>query len=360
MGQPQKNLPKQKNEKKVIYSSEDEDIEPSLALPSTSSSKGQPQKNLPKRKKVIYSSEDDDIEPSLALPSTSASNAEIQHSYCRPLSSVQEEALVDSPGTKLIVDSALLRLIQEQKAIFGLAINIFIQGKFAETQALFMCGERMLCASSHGISAQEEIQVRHLLMCGISERWLIDWRLLVLEKEGTLNCTSIDEMRKALKLRGNLFLDKVVNCTQKIVKYGHPFIYEGSNILVHSYSPVVLETFLFVKKLGKRFSHGIQCSLILDAAIGHFIEKVDMVMVGADGVVENGGIINKIGTYPLALCAKAFNKPLYVLAESYKFIRHYPLNQADIPQPIRGSDKRIRRKSGTVDESTGVVDSLAA
>ncbi|XP_015792290.1 translation initiation factor eIF-2B subunit alpha [Tetranychus urticae] len=188
---------------------------------------------------------------------------------------------------------------------------------------------------------------------------------------------SIDEMRKALKLRGNLFLDKVVNCTQKIVKYGHPFIYEGSNILVHSYSPVVLETFLFVKKLGKRFcvyvtksapdnsgeimynklkAHGIQCSLILDAAIGHFIEKVDMVMVGADGVVENGGIINKIGTYPLALCAKAFNKPLYVLAESYKFIRHYPLNQADIPQPIRGSDKRIRRKSGTVDESGPLVD----
>lgn len=169
----------------------------------------------------------------------------------------------------------------------------------------------------------------------------------------------------------------MVNCSQKIVKYGHPFIYEGSNILVHSYSPVVLDTLLFVKNLGKRFcvyvtksapdnsgekmynqlkSHDIQCSLILDAAIGHFIEKVDMVMVGADGVVENGGIINKIGTYPLALCAKAFNKPLYVLAESYKFIRHYPLNQADIPQPIRGTDKRVRRKSGTVDDFCPLVD----
>lgn len=50
-------------------------------------------------------------------------------------------------------------------------------------------------------------------------------------------------------------------------------------------------------------------------------------MLGAEAVVENGGVINKLGTFQIAVCAKAMNKPVYVAAESYKFARIYPLNQ---------------------------------
>lgn len=49
-----------------------------------------------------------------------------------------------------------------------------------------------------------------------------------------------------------------------------------------------------------------------------FVLRVDMVLVGAEGVVESGGIINKIGTYTLAIAAKSHNTPFYVAAESYK------------------------------------------
>jgi len=56
-----------------------------------------------------------------------------------------------------------------------------------------------------------------------------------------------------------------------------------------------------------------------------------MVLVGAEGVVENGGIINKLGTYTIALAAAAHQTPMYVAAESYKFARLYPLNQRDYP-----------------------------
>jgi len=55
-----------------------------------------------------------------------------------------------------------------------------------------------------------------------------------------------------------------------------------------------------------------------------------MVMVGAEGVVENGGIINQIGTYQIAVVAKAANKPFYAVTESYKFVRIFPLNQYDV------------------------------
>ena len=72
--------------------------------------------------------------------------------------------------------------------------------------------------------------------------------------------------------------------------------------------------------------------MILDAAVGYIIEKVDMVLVGAEGVVESGGIINQVivrfqffarlnhqqmGTYQIAVVAKAANKPFYVVAERF-------------------------------------------
>ena len=76
---------------------------------------------------------------------------------------------------------------------------------------------------------------------------------------------------------------------------------------------------------------GINATIILDSSVGSVMEKIDFVLVGAEGVVESGGIINKIGTNTIGICAKMFNKPLYVTVESYKFVRLYPLNNLDIP-----------------------------
>lgn len=39
---------------------------------------------------------------------------------------------------------------------------------------------------------------------------------------------------------------------------------------------------------------GVSCTLILDSAVGYVMEHVDMVMVGAEGVAESGGVINKV------------------------------------------------------------------
>ena len=60
------------------------------------------------------------------------------------------------------------------------------------------------------------------------------------------------------------------------------------------------------------------------------MENIDFVLTGADAVVENGGIINKIGSYTVAIAAKSHGRPFYVLAESFKFARLFPLNQKDI------------------------------
>uniref|UniRef100_A0A672P3J1 Translation initiation factor eIF2B subunit alpha n=2 Tax=Sinocyclocheilus grahami TaxID=75366 RepID=A0A672P3J1_SINGR len=64
---------------------------------------------------------------------------------------------------------------------------------------------------------------------------------------------------------------------------------------------------------------------------GYIMEKDDLVIVGAECVVESGGI----GTYQMAVCSKAHNKPFYVVAESFKFVRLYPLNQQDVPDRFK-------------------------
>ena len=77
---------------------------------------------------------------------------------------------------------------------------------------------------------------------------------------------------------------------------------------------------------------GVPTVFISDSAVAHYLaQEVDMVFVGAEAVVENGGIVNKIGTYQISIIAHTFNKPFYVAAESYKFTRIYPLNQQDLP-----------------------------
>jgi len=58
--------------------------------------------------------------------------------------------------------------------------------------------------------------------------------------------------------------------------------------------------------------------------------NIDFVLSGAESVVENGGIINRIGTYNIAIIAKSHKKPFYVAVESYKFLREYPLKQDDL------------------------------
>lgn len=78
---------------------------------------------------------------------------------------------------------------------------------------------------------------------------------------------------------------------------------------------------------------GIPCTVILDSAIAYILERVDIVLVGTEAVVESGGLVSSIGTSQCALLAKAMGKPFYALAESYKFLRHYPLSQSDLPMP---------------------------
>lgn len=63
---------------------------------------------------------------------------------------------------------------------------------------------------------------------------------------------------------------------------------------------------------------GVPLTLITDNMAGYFMRRgeVDCVIVGADRIVANGDVANKIGTYSLAVLARAHGIPFFVAAPS--------------------------------------------
>lgn len=177
----------------------------------------------------------------------------------------------------------------------------------------------------------------------------------------SLDQTDFDECKRVLVERGHLFLENCLRARKKIASISHQFIRDRSVILTHSSSKVVLQLLREASDQNKHFTvyitesmpnkqgwtmqqelkeAGVPSTVILDSAVGYMMERVDFVLVGAEAVVESGGIINKIGTYQLAVMAKSMNKPVYVAAESFKFLREYPLSQRDVPNKVKYCEER--------------------
>lgn len=66
---------------------------------------------------------------------------------------------------------------------------------------------------------------------------------------------------------------------------------------------------------------GIPVQLMVDSAAAHLMRsrKISAVIVGADRIAANGDTANKIGTYALAVAARAHGVPFYVAAPTGSF-----------------------------------------
>lgn len=85
---------------------------------------------------------------------------------------------------------------------------------------------------------------------------------------------------------------------------------------------------------------GIRCTLIADNMAGSLMQRggVDLVIVGADRIAANGDTANKIGTYPLAVLARAHGIPFYIAAPLSTIDRLLPDGGA-IPIEERNPDE---------------------
>jgi methylthioribose-1-phosphate isomerase len=85
---------------------------------------------------------------------------------------------------------------------------------------------------------------------------------------------------------------------------------------------------------------GVPVTLIADGMIASRLRLGDVraIFVGADRIAANGDVANKIGTYGLALAAKAHDVPFYVAAPTSTFDAATP-NGVAIPIEERDSDE---------------------
>ncbi|KAL8807911.1 MAG: hypothetical protein Q9182_000377 [Xanthomendoza sp. 2 TL-2023] len=171
-------------------------------------------------------------------------------------------------------------------------------------------------------------------------------------------------IRDQLLENGRAFVERATEARQVIAQTARKFVREGNTVLTSGGSRVVNAVLNAAAEEGVRFrviyvrsalqarekkekekeketdgmlrtqslrEMGIHVAVIPPEAVAYSLGETTMVMVGAEGVVENGGIVSRLGTYQMAMLAKSKRKPVYVVAESHKFVRLYPLGQYDLP-----------------------------
>ncbi|ATY67312.1 initiation factor 2 subunit family [Cordyceps militaris] len=173
------------------------------------------------------------------------------------------------------------------------------------------------------------------------------------------NDDGFDAVRQHLLRNGRLFAARAIAARAGIAEAGWRFVTDGAAVLTHGNSRSVLAVLaraaatssggpgkfrvVYVRDEARAAESdavvaalrrtGIPVAEIPGAAVGHvmgLLRQVDMVLVGAEAVAQNGGIISRIGTFQIAQLASRAQIPFYVAAETHKFARKFPLDQRDI------------------------------
>lgn len=218
----------------------------------------------------------------------------------------------------------------------------------------------------------EEVQAHHdYLMASrptaVNLKHMLDRQLAVAESMPCMDVASIQEAMKQCALA--IHQEDIAMCTA-ISEYGLSLLKEGDGVLTHcNAGPLATSRYgtglgpLFLAKergmtlhawcdetrpllQGARLTAyelqraGIDCTLICDnmASIVMKQGKINACFVGCDRVARNGDAANKIGTSGVAILAKHYGIPFYVLGPSSTIDFHCPDGE-HIPIELRDGEE---------------------
>jgi methylthioribose-1-phosphate isomerase len=180
--------------------------------------------------------------------------------------------------------------------------------------------------------------------------------------------TSVADIRAALLLEAKLIHEEDREICHAIGQNGAALISPGSGVLTHcnagglatSEYGTALAVLFSAHDQGKQIhvyvdetrpllqgarlttwelmQHGVPTTLICDSMAAHVMAegRIHAVVTGADRIAANGDTANKIGTYGLAVLARAHGIPFYIAAPSSTF--DFALASGDeIPIEVRGA-----------------------
>lgn len=178
------------------------------------------------------------------------------------------------------------------------------------------------------------------------------------------------EHKEEAKKYAEIYVDSIVERSRLIGVNGNELIGKNKKILTHcnagalasvdygtALSPIRMasesgkDPFVWVDETRPRLQgakltawelvqEGIRHKVIADNAAGFLMERgeVDLAIVGADRITENGDFANKIGTYEKAVLAKENGVSFYVAAPLSTFDFNIK-NGRGIPIEVRGEDE---------------------
>jgi translation initiation factor 2B subunit (eIF-2B alpha/beta/delta family) len=204
-------------------------------------------------------------------------------------------------------------LILKQSALYAEADSVPALCQCLKERADRLCASRPSMATVHNL---------------VSE-WL----------ESVLTCgaASLEILRQSAADLADSQIIHSNNAVKMAAAHAARLIGEGKCIITHSISSTVCEVFqqLRIARVnaivtesrplneghmlaGLLSNWAIPVELITEAQAGIFMPQADCMLIGADSVLADGAVVNKSGTYLMALAARQSGVPVYVCYESFK------------------------------------------
>ncbi len=152
---------------------------------------------------------------------------------------------------------------------------------------------------------------------------------------------TVEEAKERLLTAIKNVVDEVESSKDRAAKQAASLIDDGDVVLTHENSSTVVAMLKHALHSGKRFElyvtearprflgrrtarqladrDGVNVTLIVDGAVGHYLSKCDRVFVGMNCIIEDS-VYNRVGTYPIVTAAVQENVPVTVVGSSMKFI----------------------------------------
>lgn len=173
--------------------------------------------------------------------------------------------------------------------------------------------------------------------------WAIQRMKDIIEENKELK---VEKIYEKIREEADIIYTEDVETNKKMAKYGNEVIKKGDTILTHCNAGALAtvgygtalgvireahysgkDIFVYADETRPRLQggkltawelvqEGIPAKLIADNAAATLIRdgKIDLIIVGADRIANNGDTANKIGTFMLSVVAKVYNVPFYIAA----------------------------------------------
>ncbi|TKX42379.1 MULTISPECIES: ribose 1,5-bisphosphate isomerase [unclassified Halorubrum] len=150
---------------------------------------------------------------------------------------------------------------------------------------------------------------------------------------------SVDRLRRSVVDASESFVDQLDRAQEDLGQVGANRLADGDTVMTHCHSTDALACIEAAVEQGKSISAvvketrprqqghitaealremGVPVTLIVDSAARRYLDEVDHVVVGADSIAADGGVINKIGTSGLAVNARERGVPIMTAAQTIK------------------------------------------